>query len=120
MNWKDKAECIGLPDEWFFPPQGTRDNDPMIARAKNACAVCVVRDNCAEEGRQCFYGVWGGTTPTERGFGSWGRGRGRPRSPFSAEQKEKVLEMAAETTVNQACKDFGISTTTFYNWRRET
>lgn len=49
------------PDMWF--------RESMVAEAKQVCAACPILMTCrmvAERNREGF-GVWGGTTPKERG-----------------------------------------------------
>lgn len=69
MTWTDRAACKGLPTRIFFPERGQ-----TAALAKQICARCDVRDQCAAAGAQEARGVWGGTSPVDRGnvSGGWG------------------------------------------------
>ena len=72
-DWRDSANCQGLPTDMFYPEQGAG----MAARfraAKAVCEDCPVRQAClddalAEEGtasRQHRWGIRGGLTNAER------------------------------------------------------
>lgn len=54
--------CEGHPDPdlWFDPKR--------FKQARIICRQCPVLDKCAELGEDYEYGIWGGTTPAERGF----------------------------------------------------
>ncbi len=69
MSWTDRAACKGLPTRIFFPTVGHN-----AGAAKLVCARCPVIDQCAAAGANEPRGVWGGTTPVERGnrAGGWG------------------------------------------------
>ncbi len=54
-TWHTHAACRGFPTAWFFPEQGGDTIGP-----RRICAGCSVRAECAEAGRDEFYGVWGG------------------------------------------------------------
>ena len=60
--WHTRAECVGMPTIWFFPPQG-QNIDP---RARDACSACPVVAECRKAGEDEMYGTWGGVTPKER------------------------------------------------------
>ncbi len=62
-TWVEDAVCATIDPETFFPEKGARPD-----AAKAICAGCHVRDACLQwalDTRQRF-GVWGGTTATER------------------------------------------------------
>jgi WhiB family redox-sensing transcriptional regulator len=58
----DEAACRGMDPELFYAEGGA-----TIAKMKETCAVCPVRQKCLEWAvtREEF-GVWGGTTARER------------------------------------------------------
>lgn len=58
----DDAACRGMDPELFYAEGGA-----AIAKMKEVCAVCPVRQKCLEWAvtREEF-GVWGGTTARER------------------------------------------------------
>lgn len=70
--WRRRAACTGMSRDNFdlFVPTGTPGAaTAAYNRAKRICAACPVADDCyqyaVDEG--IVYGVWGGTTPNERG-----------------------------------------------------
>ncbi len=67
--WRDRAACIGLPMEWFFPehPKGEASYD----NGKRVCAGCPVTAECLLLAADYVatgdrYGLFGGKTPAER------------------------------------------------------
>jgi WhiB family redox-sensing transcriptional regulator len=62
LSWRDHAACIGK-SEYFF-----NDNmASMVRKAKDICAVCVVKTKCLEYAMTHHeYGLWGGLTANER------------------------------------------------------
>ena len=78
-NWKDQAECISHPTEWFYPDHtidGISMGDDgtigapisLYAQAKEICSVCPVRIDCLDEAMENKerYGCWGSLAPIER------------------------------------------------------
>ena len=64
-DWQDAAACRAADPDLFFPD---REAVEAIARAKEVCASCPVREEClayAVELNQSE-GIWGGHTPAER------------------------------------------------------
>ena len=61
MTWREQAACRDHTATMFadFPDYG-----PALA----ICATCPVIDPCREASVNEPWGVWGGTTPEERGF----------------------------------------------------
>lgn len=58
--------CVGKDVSLWFP---TRSRGPKgSAEAKAVCSGCPVRVECLEYAlkEDMSYGIWGGTTPTER------------------------------------------------------
>jgi WhiB family redox-sensing transcriptional regulator len=64
-GWTTRAECLGAPEEWFFPKNN------MYEQAKRVCGMCKVTDECLEYAVHfdIRYGLWGGQSPWERGCG---------------------------------------------------
>jgi len=60
QGWRDDAECRGMDPNLFFPSPGV-----IPREAKEACARCPVRVECADAGRTEKFGVWGGRTQRE-------------------------------------------------------
>jgi WhiB family redox-sensing transcriptional regulator len=68
MNWRDRAACVGVDPELFFP---TGDSGPALVQlveAKSYCRRCEVAEPCLrwaiDSGQDT--GVWGGTSEEER------------------------------------------------------
>lgn len=62
-SWQDRAACRDRDTDLFY------DCDEIgMRRALAVCAGCEVRDEClaAAMTRREVFGVWGGTTETER------------------------------------------------------
>jgi WhiB family redox-sensing transcriptional regulator len=72
-DWSKLALCRNLPKELFCGTPWERDPDKKIReyKAKAICNTpCPVKQECLHEAiRNKEYGVWGGTTETERGRG---------------------------------------------------
>ncbi|MBC7560755.1 MAG: WhiB family transcriptional regulator [Dermatophilaceae bacterium] len=68
MTWRDRAACVGVDPELFFPIGNTGPALLQIEEAKAVCGRCVVFEPClswAMESRQ-EDGVWGGLSADER------------------------------------------------------
>lgn len=67
--WQLQAACRGMDTEIFFPPPRLRGG-PRRQReewAQSVCRTCPVINEClAYAMRTDAYGIWGGTTRTER------------------------------------------------------
>ena len=68
--------CAVADPELFFPPTYGAAYGPQIAAAKALCGRCLARSACLQRALETpeDFGIWGGTTPTERA-----RRRLRPR-----------------------------------------
>ncbi|MFF3062140.1 WhiB family transcriptional regulator [Streptomyces sp. NPDC057909] len=64
-DWHQHAACTGVDTELFFP--ATRG---QAEHARTICASCPVTEPCRAHAETMpeAYGVWGGTTPRERGW----------------------------------------------------
>jgi WhiB family redox-sensing transcriptional regulator len=69
-EWHTQGECRTMDQSLFFPAADldghARLNQERLA--KSICETCPVKDPCREfalAGSES-YGIWGGTTPTER------------------------------------------------------
>lgn len=60
MTWRAQAACRGTETGVFF--------EQSHKAALALCAVCPVRAVCGDVGAKEPFGVWGGTTPEQRGF----------------------------------------------------
>jgi len=68
MAWRDRAACLGVDPELFFPIGNTGPALFQIEEAKAVCRRCEVVEPClswAIESRQ-EDGVWGGLSADER------------------------------------------------------
>lgn len=69
-DWRDRAECAGVPDGIFFPASSARvDKTPdyFWHNARSICAVCPVIAECAEDAlKHEEWGFRGGLTPAEQ------------------------------------------------------
>ena len=70
-RWAERAPCAQADPEAWFPDKGQRE---LTQLAKRICARCPVRAQCLEyalAGADTWggiaTGIWGGTTPQERG-----------------------------------------------------
>ncbi len=71
MEWMDRAACIGMDPQMFFPP-GEVKGAGVYRQARSVCYDCPVINDCLEYALREFprqdddHGMWGGTTPRER------------------------------------------------------
>lgn len=65
-SWTEEALCQEVGVEVFYPPDDKPVARDFYSRAKSICARCSVINECLNYGLEETYGVWGGTTPTER------------------------------------------------------
>ena len=80
--WMERANCIGMDPERFFPIAAPELE--ILA----TCAACPVRQECADYAdAEGLGGIWGGTTERERrGRTTYTQGfcrNGHPRTPDS-------------------------------------
>lgn len=73
-SWKDRALCIGMDSDIFFPE---RDNKPIVggkgiySRARKVCEKCPVRSQCLQYAfhfNMIEFGMFGGLSPQERKY----------------------------------------------------
>lgn len=60
-EWQDRAACLGVDPEIFFPERGGSSKP-----ARAICAGCEVREDCLEANIKEPFGVVGGTSERER------------------------------------------------------
>lgn len=75
-QWQELAACRETDTEWFFfedREQGEERSPNRNDLAKTVCARCPVIRECLAHALAVPepYGVWGGTTPKERGRMLW-------------------------------------------------
>ncbi|MCO8182907.1 WhiB family transcriptional regulator [Tropheryma whipplei] len=68
MNWRDKAACLTVNPELFFPVGNTGAALEQIQRAKAVCARCTVANSCLQFALETNQdsGIWGGLSEEER------------------------------------------------------
>lgn len=68
-DWRGKAACTAEQDHLFFPPDDDYSEE-KTREAKKICSTCPVRVECAiwATDNKLPYGVWGRSTPKERGL----------------------------------------------------
>lgn len=68
-SWRDQAACIGREDLFYSAEDESKgERRRKEEAAKTVCAVCPVFDTCRQFAMESneLYGVWGGTTESER------------------------------------------------------
>lgn len=72
-DWEDDSLCQSVDiyvGEAFFTPElrHEKENMRLISIAKGICGDCPVKQECLDAAviRDEQYGIWGGTTPSER------------------------------------------------------
>ncbi|MGH9022734.1 MAG: WhiB family transcriptional regulator [Acidimicrobiia bacterium] len=62
-RWQERANCLGVDPELFFPERGASTRE-----AKSVCAGCAVRVECLEFALRNHekFGIWGGLSERER------------------------------------------------------
>ena len=68
MDWRDKAACLTVDPELFFPVGNTGPAVDQIDRAKSVCSHCPVTEYCLQYALDTNQdsGVWGGLSEDER------------------------------------------------------
>ncbi len=51
MDWRDKAACLTVDPELFFPVGNTGPAVDQIEKAKSVCARCTVTEICSPPSR---------------------------------------------------------------------
>ncbi len=62
-GWQDRANCMGVDPDLFFPERGASTRE-----AKGVCQGCEVREDCLEYAlaNSEKFGIWGGMSERER------------------------------------------------------
>ncbi|MEH3143057.1 MAG: WhiB family transcriptional regulator [Mycobacterium kyogaense] len=79
-SWQLHGRCLEFPSELFFPESDHRSiRRRHEEEAKRICLTCPVLSRCREHALSVpeRYGVWGATTPRERGVAPTRRAAGR-------------------------------------------
>jgi WhiB family redox-sensing transcriptional regulator len=68
MDWRDRAACLTVDPELFFPVGNTGPAVEQIERAKSVCSHCPVTEHCLQYALDTNQdsGVWGGLSEDER------------------------------------------------------
>lgn len=69
--WQLRGRCLEFPSDLFFPEgEPRRDRRRHEEQAKRICRDCPVLARCREHAMSTpeRYGIWGATTPRERGI----------------------------------------------------
>lgn len=68
MQWRERAACLHVDPELFFPISNSGPTLRQIDEAKAVCGRCPVAQPCLEWAVQVGQadGIWGGTTEKER------------------------------------------------------
>lgn len=66
-DWVEQGMCRDTDPNKFYPPDDKPVPRDFYAKAKAVCALCCVKVECLAYGQDEPYGVWGMTTPVERG-----------------------------------------------------
>jgi WhiB family redox-sensing transcriptional regulator len=87
----NKALCVGVDPELFFPESG--NIQPQISQAKLICGLCPIVEDCLDEAltNREEFGIWGGATIEER--------KSIRRDPGMREIHLRILKKSAETNV---------------------
>lgn len=68
MQWRERAACLRVDPDLFFPISSSGPTLRQIDEAKAVCGRCPVVERCLDwavrMGR--VDGIWGGTTESER------------------------------------------------------
>jgi WhiB family transcriptional regulator, redox-sensing transcriptional regulator len=67
-DWRDRASCLRLNPELFFPVSTTGASRTEIEAARRVCQTCPVLAPCLRWALDlgAVSGIWGGTTEEER------------------------------------------------------
>jgi WhiB family transcriptional regulator, redox-sensing transcriptional regulator len=89
-GWRAHAACRGEDPELFFPVGSTGPMLEQIAKAKEVCAECPVREVCLDFALNTGqgYGIWGGLTEDERRSLRRRRQRAAARRPAAGQPRD--------------------------------
>lgn len=66
IDW-EQAACAGLPFNYFFDPEESREAFKEMMLIRPVCMACPIQMKCLKWGfEQEEFGVWGGLTEAER------------------------------------------------------
>lgn len=63
LAWQERANCLNVDPDMFFPVRGVSTSE-----AKAVCRACAVREECLEYALATCqkFGIWGGMSERER------------------------------------------------------
>lgn len=63
-DWRERAACLGMDTDVFFPGRGRNNARAALA----VCYQCPVQQQCADHAltEPENFGIWGATTPDDR------------------------------------------------------
>jgi WhiB family redox-sensing transcriptional regulator len=115
-DWRRQAACRDADAELFFPDERSGGHTHQLARARELCAGCQVRQPCLDlalHGPQAHndrYGIFAGTTArqrsTLRGRPSMAQGTRFLRDRAAAEE---ALALANRVSIDRAALQLGVS-----------
>jgi WhiB family transcriptional regulator, redox-sensing transcriptional regulator len=115
-DWRRQAACRDADAELFFPPERSGGHTHQVARARELCASCQVRQPCLDlalHGPQAHndrYGIFAGTTARQRSTL-----RGRPSMALGTRflqdrtAAEEALALANRVSIDRAALQLGVS-----------
>ncbi|WP_280874673.1 WhiB family transcriptional regulator [Streptomyces pseudovenezuelae] len=68
MHWRERAACLRVDPELFFPISSSGPTLRQVDEAKAVCGRCPVMEQCLDWAVRVgqVEGIWGGTTDRER------------------------------------------------------
>jgi WhiB family redox-sensing transcriptional regulator len=115
-DWRRQAACRDADAELFFPDERSGGHTHQLARARELCAGCQVRQPCLDlalHGPQAHndrYGIFAGTTARQRSTL-----RGRPSMALGTRflrdraAAEEALALANRVSIDRAALQLGVS-----------
>jgi WhiB family redox-sensing transcriptional regulator len=100
-TWDTSEALCKKEDMELFIGSGSR------ALAKKVCERCPIKEECLEMAIKCdiSHGIWGGTTPTERGHRRAGTSRYANTAVEDTEQEQEEIIFIVETENKQKKKN---------------
>lgn len=101
----DQAVCVDADPETFFPDPADHHG---VEFAKSYCRRCPVAADCLQYALEldARFGIWGGTTPNQRGHREPGGKRGRPVTATCPSQGAYARHLARGEPTCDACRAF--------------
>ena len=113
MDWRDRAACLTVDPELFFPVGNTGPAVEQIDRAKAVCSHCPVTEYCLQYALDTNQDYWTGSMLTE--WRGWNLALAYTRRSQQAAGAATVNDYQAQASIGYAF-DNGI--TADLGWRR--